>query len=192
MPERRLHYGATAKIFHWLVAALLAVQFLVGWLMPDIEPGMTPGVAMSAHISVGMTILALVVVRFLWRLSHPVAPESGLPGWQRVSSEAVHWLLYLTVLATTLTGWLFASAHGWTIYLYGVAPLPHLVADGSPLGDSLGEPARSPDLGPARPRGHPHRRRARPPVRLPRPRHAPHAARRPHGLSHHWLNCRMG
>ena len=94
---------------------------------------------MSVHISIGMTILVLIVLRFLWQLSHPVAPESGLPGWQRVSSEAVHWLLYLTVLATTLTGWLFASTHGWIIHLYGVAPLPHIVAEGSPLGDELGE-----------------------------------------------------
>jgi len=139
MPRPQLHYGATAKVFHWLVAALIAVQLPLGWLMPDIEPGMTPGTAMSVHISIGVTILALIVLRFSWRLTHPVAPESGLPGWQRVSSELVHWLLYLTVLATTLTGWCFASAHGWTIYLYGIAPLPRLVAEGSPLGDDLGE-----------------------------------------------------
>jgi cytochrome b561 len=139
VPEPRLHYGATAKAFHWAVAALLAIQLPLGWLMPDIHRGMTPGVAMSVHISIGMTILTLIVLRLFWRLTHPVAPESHLPAWQRVSSEAVHWLLYLTVLATTLTGWLFASAHGWTIYLYGIAPLPHLVAKGSPLGDALGE-----------------------------------------------------
>ena len=139
MPRPQLHYGATAKVFHWAVATLLAIQFLVGWLMPDVEPGMTPGTAISVHISIGMTILALIVLRFLWRLSHPVAPESGLPGWQRVSSELVHWLLYLAVLATTLTGWLFASTRDWTIYLYGAAPLPRLISEGSPLGDDLGE-----------------------------------------------------
>jgi cytochrome b561 len=126
-------------VLHWVIAALIAVQLPIGWLMPDIEPGMIPGTAMSVHISIGMTILALIVLRFVWRLLHPVAPESGLPGWQRVSSELVHWLLYLTVLATTLTGWCFASANGWTIHLYGIAPLPRLVAEGSPLGHDLGE-----------------------------------------------------
>jgi cytochrome b561 len=138
MPEPGLHYGATAKTFHWAVAALLAVQFALGWLMPDIHRGMMPGSAMSAHISIGMTILALIVLRFLWRLSHPVAPESTLPAWQRVSSELVHWLLYLAVLLTTVSGWFFASMRGWTIHLYGVVPLPHLVAEGSPLGRALG------------------------------------------------------
>lgn len=138
MPAPQLHYGATAKAFHWAVAALIAVQLPLGWLMPDIHRGMTPGTGMSVHISIGMTILVLIVLRFLWRLTHPVAPESNLPGWQRISSELVHWLLYLAVLLTTLSGWFFASMRGWTIYLYGVLPLPRLVAEGSPLGRALG------------------------------------------------------
>lgn len=138
MPARRLHYGPTAKLFHWAIAALLAVQLPLGWLMPDIHRGMTPGLAMSVHISVGMSVLALIVLRLLWRITHPVAPESGLPVWQRITSELIHWLLYATVLLTTLSGWLFASQRGWTIHLFGLAPMPHLVAQGSAVGRSLG------------------------------------------------------
>jgi cytochrome b561 len=120
------------------VALLLAIQLPLGLFMPDIRQGMTPGAAMSLHVSIGVTILALIVVRFGWRLTHPVAPESRLPAWQRLSSELVHWLLYLAVLATTLTGWLFESTQGWTIYLYGAVRLPHLVDEGSAIGRSLG------------------------------------------------------
>jgi len=139
MPAEQLHYGTTAKVFHWAIAALIAVQLPLGWLMPDIHRGMTPGTAMTLHISIGMTILLLIVLRFLWRLTHPVAPETNLPGWQRVSSELVHWLLYVVVLLTTLSGWFAASVHGWTIYLYGLVPLPRLVEQGSPLGRSIGD-----------------------------------------------------
>ena len=138
MPIEQLHYGPTAKVFHWVIAALIAIQLPLGWLMPDIHRGMTPGVAMAVHISIGMTVLVLIVLRFLWRLTHPVAPETNLPAWQRVSSELVHWLLYLVVLLTTLSGWFFASARGWTIYLYGIMPLPRLVEENSALGRSLG------------------------------------------------------
>ncbi|MFX6226336.1 cytochrome b/b6 domain-containing protein, partial [Acinetobacter baumannii] len=63
---------------------------------------------MNFHISVGITILVLTALRLFWRVTHPVAPESALPAWQRVSSEVVHWLLYALVLAATLSGWLFA------------------------------------------------------------------------------------
>jgi cytochrome b561 len=125
----RLQYDTTAKLFHWLIVALLLVQYPIGWFMPDIHKGMKPGAAMTFHISFGIVILTLIVLRLVWRLTHPVAPESSLPRWQRVASEAVHWLLYALVLATTITGWLFASFRGWSISLFFLAPLPMLSSE---------------------------------------------------------------
>lgn len=125
------HYGTTAKLLHWAVVALLLAQYLIGWLMPNIRRGMSPGVGMTWHISIGTLILALIVVRLLWRLAHPVAPDGSLSRVQRVASEMVHWLLYALVFVTTLSGWLFASARGWTIHWFFLAPLPMLTA-GSP------------------------------------------------------------
>ena len=133
----RLQYGTTAKIFHWLVVALLLVQYPIGWLMPDIHRGMKPGAAMTFHISFGIVILMLIVMRFLWRLTHPVAPESSLLPWQRLSSEAVHWLLYALVLATTVTGWLFASFRGWGVSLFYLAPLPMLASENAAAGKAF-------------------------------------------------------
>src|SRR6202790_3318439 len=122
-------YGTIAKLFHLLVVALLVVQYTIGWLMPDIHRGMKPGVAMAFHVSIGTTILILIVLRFAWRLTHPVTPESSLAPWQRLSSETVHSLLYALVLATTVTGWLFASFRGWSISLFYLVPLPRLAAE---------------------------------------------------------------
>jgi cytochrome b561 len=124
----RLQYGTTAKVLHWLVVALLLAQYLIGWLMPDIHRG-PPGAPMIFHISVGMTILVLIVIRFGWRLTHPVAPESSLPAWQRLSSEVVHWALYVLVLATTITGWLFASFRGWGVSFFYLVPIPMLASN---------------------------------------------------------------
>jgi cytochrome b561 len=136
--SRELDYGTPAKVFHWLIVALLVTQYLIGWLMPDIHRGMTPGTAMMFHVSIGVVILALTCARFAWRIAHPVAPESALPPWQRVSSEAVHWLLYLLVLVTTLSGWFFASMRGWTISLFGLVRLPMLTVADSPVARMLG------------------------------------------------------
>jgi cytochrome b561 len=41
MPPR-LQYGTAAKVFHWLIVALLIVQYPIGWLMPDIHRGQQP------------------------------------------------------------------------------------------------------------------------------------------------------
>jgi cytochrome b561 len=139
MPQEQLHYGPTAKAFHWAIVALLVVQLPLGWLMPDIHRGVRPGNAMTLHISVGITVLVLIVLCFVWRLTHPVAPETNLPAWQRISSELVHWLLYIVVLLTTLTGWIFESARGWTMWLFWMIPLPRLVVEGSPIGRTIGQ-----------------------------------------------------
>ena len=133
----RLQYGTTAKVFHWLVVALLIVQYLIGWLMPDIHRGMKPGAGMTFHISFGILMLLLIVLRFAWRLTHPVAPERSLPPWQRLSSEAVHWLLYALVLATTVTGWIFASFRGWGVSFFYLVPLPMLASENAAAGKAF-------------------------------------------------------
>jgi cytochrome b561 len=132
-----LQYGTTAKVFHWLVVALLLVQYPIGWLMPDIHRGMSPGAPMTFHVSFGIVILALIILRFAWRLAHPVAPESSLPPWQRLTSEAVHWALYALVLATTFTGWLFASFRGWSPSFFYLFPLPMLAPDNAAAGKTI-------------------------------------------------------
>jgi cytochrome b561 len=136
---KQLPYGTTAKVFHWLVVALLAVQYPLGRFMPDIHHGMKPGYAMTFHVSFGITILALMVLRFFWRVTHPVASARSLPTWQKLISEAVHWLLYALVLTTTMTGWIFASERGWSISLFFAAPLPMLPTEGSLLANAIGK-----------------------------------------------------
>ena len=138
MPTPRLHYGATAKTFHWLVAVFLVVQAPLGWLMRGLRRGQPPDTALTVHVTVGLTILTLIILRFLWRLLHPVAPESYLPAWQRLSSAWVHWLLYLAVLATALAGWLLDSARGADPVLLGGVALPRLAPEGSAWAQALG------------------------------------------------------
>jgi cytochrome b561 len=125
-------YGSTGKVLHWLVLALLIVQYLIGWLMPDVHAG-PPRTAMILHISFGILILGLIAFRLVWRLTHPVAQDVSLPAWQRNLSELVHWLLYAFAVATTLSGWLFVSARGWTVSLFYAIPLPMLTPQSSSL-----------------------------------------------------------
>jgi cytochrome b561 len=136
---KQLHYGTIAKIFHWLIVVLLMAQYPLGWFMPEIHHGAKPGDAMTFHISSGITILTLMTLRFFWRVSHPVAPAASLPAWQQLISEAVHWLLYALVFATTMTGWMLASQRGWSISLFFAIPLPLLTAEVSLFGHAIGK-----------------------------------------------------
>ena len=133
-------YDAVAKFFHWLTVALLMAQYAVGWIMPCIKRGMQPENLMNLHMSLGMLILAVVVLRILWRLVHATPePEPSRPEWLRVGASAVHWLLYLLVFVMILTGWSFASMRGWTIVVFGFVQLPALFSESSAIGHDIGE-----------------------------------------------------
>ena len=92
---------------------------------------------MTFHISIGMVILALMTLRFFGRLTH-LAPEASLPPWQHLTSLGVHWLLFVLVLATTITGWAFASFRGWSISWFFIAPLPMLAHEASAAARAVG------------------------------------------------------
>jgi cytochrome b561 len=71
-------YGPTAKLLHWLIVALLIVQYAVGWGMDGASEGASAAThpLHDVHVSLGATILALALVRLIWRETQPV---SGYP-----------------------------------------------------------------------------------------------------------------
>jgi cytochrome b561 len=133
-------YSPVAKGFHWLTVALLVVQFLLGWIMPDIRRDMQPESLMNLHLSVGTLILFAAVARLAWRLFHGVpAPEAGLPAWQERTAQLLHLLLYVLLFAMIVTGWSYASMRGWPVTVFGLVALPALVAKDSAIGHTIGQ-----------------------------------------------------
>ena len=127
-------YTGTAKTLHWLILFLLIGQFTVAWTMPHIGRNTVPETLINLHFSIGVIILAVAIVRLIWRATHgEPTPLDGVPPWQTATARIVHWLLYLLVFATTVSGWLFASARGWKVSWFFLAPLPMLTAGSQPL-----------------------------------------------------------
>lgn len=132
-------YGTVAKALHWLIVALLVVQYIVAWTMPDIERGTEPNTLIDLHMSLGLTILALAALRVLWRLIYPVPLiEDNVPLWQNRVAHGTHELLYLLLFALPLLGWAAASARGWTIDLWG-ASAPRLIGAAPALAGEIGD-----------------------------------------------------
>jgi cytochrome b561 len=121
-------YDAVAKCLHWLMFALVFAQFVVAIAMPPIRRGTVPGALIDLHMSLGVVILALVALRWLWRVGHPVdLATADLPEWERAIARVTHGLLYALLAVSPLLGWAAASARDWTITLFGLTPLPHLI-----------------------------------------------------------------
>ena len=125
-------YTTTAKSLHWLIVALLIVQFTAAWAMPDIGRNTPVTTLISLHFTMGIVILAVAIVRLVWRVTHgEPEPEVGVPRWQVMSARIVHWLLYALLFVLPVLGWINASWRGMPIVMFGLK-LPQLVATRAP------------------------------------------------------------
>ena len=130
--SKTTHYTGTAKALHWTILALLIVQFAVAWTMPDIKRDTKPETLINLHLSIGIVILFVAVIRLCWRAAHgEPTPEDGVPPWQTASARAVHWLLYLLLFVLPVLGWINASWRGFPVVMFGLE-LPKLVATRAP------------------------------------------------------------
>ena len=80
-PAQAPGYGAVAKILHWLIFALLAVQYAIGSIMPHIGRHTPDQGWVAWHFSVGAAILFFIVLRLAWRLFHPVPQLPTMSAW---------------------------------------------------------------------------------------------------------------
>ncbi len=132
-------YNPVARLLHWGLFLLIAAEFAVAWLMPDIHRDTRPEGLVALHIGLGTLILSLMVLRLVWRVVGGAAPVPAGHGWQRSAARGVHDLLYLGFLVLPLLGWANASARGWTVHWAGLATLPALAAQGAAWAREAGD-----------------------------------------------------
>ena len=142
---RTAHYTRTAVGLHWLIAGLIIAAVFMGWTMTRME--ITPArlKLFNYHKWAGVTILALSVLRLLWRLTHPPPPLSPrqmalTPAWQQRAAKVSHALMYVLFLAVPLLGWAYSSAAGVPIVWFGVLPLPDWMPVNRDMANSLLKP----------------------------------------------------
>jgi cytochrome b561 len=120
MTER---YGRIARTLHWTIAALVIANIVIGILHDALRP-VFPA-AMPVHKAIGLTILALTLVRIAWRLTHrsPTFPRALLT-WEKGAAHAMHFVFYLLLLALPLTGWAMSSASERPLTWFGMFDVP--------------------------------------------------------------------
>lgn len=119
-------YTSTAVALHWAIALLIGCNIILGHganYVPDtfVRP------MIDLHKSIGITVLGLVLVRLVWRLTHrpPALPADYAP-WEVAAAHAAHIGLYVLILAIPATGWIHDSA--WSaaathpMFLYWAVP----------------------------------------------------------------------
>ncbi|WP_245467717.1 MULTISPECIES: cytochrome b [unclassified Mesorhizobium] len=113
MTETRIGYSTSQIALHWIIAALVLFQLFFGESMTTVVDAAEDGAAVSsadqalgsAHYWIGISTLALVLIRLLMRVvsGAPEPAESG-PGWMRIAARGSHGLFYLLLLLTPIVG----------------------------------------------------------------------------------------
>lgn len=120
-------FGRITRALHWTTAALVLCQLPLGAYTARMAPGLSNLWLYGLHKSLGVAVLALVLVRLAWHRLSPPPPPLGPPGaWDRRAAQAVHGALYLCLLAQPLAGWVASSATGLEVVVFGGLVLPPL------------------------------------------------------------------
>ena len=121
-------YHPIAMSLHWLIAILIAAGFGLGTFMVDLPFSPNKLKYFSWHKWLGVTVFLLAVARVAWRFGHPPPADGPGPAWQYRVAHITHWTLYVLIIVTPISGWIYSSSTGFqTVYL-GLVPLPDLLA----------------------------------------------------------------
>jgi cytochrome b561 len=150
-------YTKTAIILHWLIAIFIALMFVLGWYMAELPKEAPKQMAydlfdlgvytwqvaeeisprtfyFNLHKSLGLTVLALIVLRILWRITHtPPAALSSYKAIEKKVATATHHSLYLLMLAVPVTGLTMAINSKYGVKWFGIDVIAGL--DNKPVRD---------------------------------------------------------
>ena len=161
MNQAATRYTKTAKILHWLIAVAIFGMFALGWYMSELpkegpkqmaydlfdwgiytwtlsEEASPRTFYFNLHKSIGITLLALIMVRIFWRITHKApAMLASYKAWEIKLANGVHRLLYVLMVALPLSGLVMAVASKYGVKWFGLEFISGL--DNKPLREAFKE-----------------------------------------------------
>lgn len=122
-------YGLIAKLFHWLLAALIFWQLFTGINLNGMEFSSQKAMFIWFHQISGTLLFTLIALRLIWRLYNRPKFDQPLPQLHSISSKAVQTALYILCLWVQIQGSLMTWAGGFDVYIVGLIQLPRLIAE---------------------------------------------------------------
>ena len=130
-------WGAPAKALHWIIAVLVLIQVVLGFMAVTWPLSPAKLDLFVLHKSTGMLVLALVLIRLAWRAANiiPLA-ASGSLALEQSAAKLCHFLLYLVLMFMPISGWIINSAAGIPLRLFWQFPLPAIIAPDKAVADA--------------------------------------------------------
>lgn len=129
--NRRGRYSPIGQTFHWAMAAAILFQLGFGWWLGYHFVGADKYLGYQLHGTIGLTIMAVAALRFLWR-SRVAGPELvDDDTFSGKASAALQYFFYVCFFVLPISGWvMWSSLPGeLTLSIAGLIPVPNLPFD---------------------------------------------------------------
>jgi len=130
-------YGLMARLFHWIIFLMVLGVIAGGNIVADMPSGPGKANMLAMHKSFGFTILALVLLRLLWRLINPRPRDLGNSEFQNKLGRTMHIFLYILLLAQPSVGILMSQFFAYPVSPFGLFNVPTFVNENIRLGKIL-------------------------------------------------------
>lgn len=117
-------FGFLMRFFHWVVGLMIIALLAVGFYMTGLENSPGKFQLYGMHKSFGVTVLALIVFRLIWRLSNIMPkPLKTMPAWKVTGYRIGVFFMYIFMLAMPISGILMSLYSGYNISIFGLCSI---------------------------------------------------------------------
>lgn len=125
MGARPEGFGRMTRALHWIMAIGILGTFGLGAYVARMEVGLSNLWLFGLHKTIGISLLALALLRLAWRSLNPLpGPLPGPAPWEMTLARATHRALYVLMFAVPLSGWAYASSTGLDVVIFGNLTVP--------------------------------------------------------------------
>ena len=137
-PQQAPAYTMTARVLHWIAAVLILLLIPLGVVSANEWGGPLQDSLYDLHRSLGAVLIPIMVVRLIYRWTHPPLPlPSDIAAIQRRAAGVTHGGLYALLLVQPLVGWIATSAYPASVTVFGWLELPPIWFKNRELSDQL-------------------------------------------------------
>lgn len=120
MKDTKQKLSPLSIALHWLVAIGIIGMIFYGQYIEGLPSGPDKWQGIGLHKSIAMILLALIVVRIVWRIANKLPkPLSNGPKWQERVAIAAHLLLLLGTLIMPVSGLMMSIGGGHSVAIFG-------------------------------------------------------------------------
>jgi cytochrome b561 len=116
------NYGSIAKWLHWGTAVLFLGSYITFYYRDWITEAKTPEnwTALQLHLSIGVTIAVLVVLRIIWRIANRAPDLEPGTKLEHLAAHAGHYALYAIMIIMPITGYLGTGANTEFFFMFDI------------------------------------------------------------------------